>query len=298
MGKKEAKLSVGAINITLHPHSPETYVKLFRRANKQKVIANIGHRQSALITAVSKANMGDRHDDSPIVGDLVRFSEIDLDGAWFNLTESKIADDYEVDAISIPEHLKPNTTRFSFVFIPSSHLLFYEAYSYGDKLSAGAAVKAFDRILNDESLTEMFGEVEVTHIPEVDALETALRLPVISNLKLIVNRPNADHFDEAEKKFLEKMNARNLREISEEQKAVKGQTIIVDEDTKEKAKIAQHNGRVDVKGKDIHNRAVDFSTISHPLVEDYFYEPEVETAADFLFRMAVKLVEKIKGRRP
>ncbi len=294
--KNERKLSMGVINITLHPHSPERYVQLFRDVHRSKIVSKIGHKQSALITSVTNYHIGDKSPDAPICGDLVKFTDIDLDGTWFDLTNNKVADEADIEEINIPAHLKPNTSRFSFVFFPKQHLLFYEAYYLGKKLSPTAAVNSFKNILNNTRFLKKYGEAEVTHIPESDALSAALLTKHISLLKFKVTRPNADHFDEIEKKFLESMDKRNIAAITEEHKAVKGQSLEIDEKTKQKAMIAEHNGYVELKGRDGNQKVVEFSTTAHPRIENYFYDANEDRPLDFLFRMASKLVNKIKRK--
>lgn len=296
MANREVKLSVGAINITMHPHSPEQYVKLLKDAQRLKIISNIGNKRSALITAVNYFHLGDKHADAPVTGDIVKFTDIDLDGTWFDITTSKIAEESDIDSIQIPAHLKPNTQRFSFIFFPKTHLLFYEAYYYGNKFSPTAAVNTFEKILNNPKLQLKYGEIEVTHIPETDALAAALKTKHIRFLKLKVTRPNADHFSEIERKFLASMTKRNVAEIIEEHRSVKGQSLELDAQTKQKAMIAEHNGYVEIKGRDSNQKVVEFSTLSHPLIEDHYYNADEEQPLHVLHKVANMLVKKIKRK--
>lgn len=288
------KLEFGIINITMHPHSPLHYVELLTAAWKTKCLASLGRRQLAVITNVTKYNPADKDDDAAIQGEFVKFTDIDLDGDWFNVNDMKLAEDTDLASINILEHLKPNTERFYFVFYPKKHLLFYEAYSKGHKLTPASAQKALELILNNKILSDKYGKIEVIHIPQTDALETALKTKVIRQLTLKINRPNADHFDVEEVNFLRKMQGRNVAQVEETLTAIKGTSIDVDHELKLKAQIAAKNGLVKLEGKDSAHRAVSFSTLSHPRIETAYYDSKSDTALSFLYKMASQLLDKIK----
>jgi hypothetical protein len=292
---RKRKLSFGIINITMHPHTPERYVELLKAADKNKLLTSLGHNQSALINNVGFMNAGDRAPDSPVRGTLIKFNDIDVQGAWFDVVNNKEADEADIAKVSIPDHLKPNMMSFEFVFFPKKHLLFYECFYKSNKLSPAMAMKALNGILNNPLLQESFGVIEITHVPEQDGLDTALASKRINNLVLRITRPNADHFSKIEQQYLAKMNKQNVAEIIEEHKAVKGEFLVIDQETKNKAKIAESNGYVEMKGLDGDNKPVHYSTLSHPRVETGYYDINIDTPLSFLFKMARDIINKMKN---
>nr|WP_255654457.1 DUF4747 family protein [Alishewanella maricola] len=276
----------------MHPHTPESYVELLTSAGKSKYIAKLGRRQLAVITAVGKYDNTQKAKTAIIRGEIDKFTDIDTDGDWFNINDMKLAEDTDLERINLLEHLKPNTERFYFLFDPNKHLLFYEAYSKGHRLTPSIAKKTLELILNHKSLTQKFGKIEVTHLPKTDALDSALLTKTIRQMTFKISRPNADHFEDAEVAFLNKMNKRNVAQIDETLTAAKGCSIVVDEQLKTQAKIAAKNGVMKLEGRDNAQKPVHFSTLEHPRIETEYYDSKIETPLSFLYQMTLKFLGK------
>ena len=286
---RKRKLTMGVINITMHPHKPELYVELLKEAVRLKALAGIGNLQSALINRASPLEMGAKN-AAVLSGTVARFQNIDMDGAWFDTSSSTIADESELAEINIPGHLKPNSTLYDFVFVPSVHKFFYEMESKDAKISPLQMEKALKDILNHPVLEKKYGRVEVTNVPEVDKLEKALAIKSISSVVLSITRPNADHFSTIERRFLAQMSAENVAEIYQEKKAVKGESINVTPDLRNAAKIAEQNGYAEVRGHDDSGSPVNFSTRTHPVKIASFYDSGTETTLSFLLKMALSFL--------
>ena len=291
---RQRKMDIGAINITIHPHTPARYVDMFKLASRHCIQVKIGFKHMALITGVNAYDIQLRDKpDAPIQGDIVKFTDIDLDGPWLNLQSNQPAEESDLAGINIPEHLKPNMTRFRFVFFPEKHILFYEAYDRGTMLNPNVATRIFKNIFSTELIEKEYGVVNVTHLPKKDAVEEALRTPRISSLKFKITRPNSDHFNEQETELLENLTNMHVAEARIEYKAIKGDSIVMDTQMNNLAKIAAKNGKFDLKGKDNNNRPVNFSTASHPMVEPFFFNPERDTPLSFLYRTALSILARI-----
>ncbi|MEO3680490.1 DUF4747 family protein [Rheinheimera sp. FR7-31] len=292
---KQRKLDVGAINITIHPHTAARYVSMFKQASRQRITANIGYKHLAIITGVSSFDPLLRDAvDAPIQGDIVKFTDIDLDGPWLNLENNQEAEESDLESINIPEHLKPNMSRFRFVFFPEKHILFYEAYDRGTVLNPNVATRIFKSIFANSDIVSVYGDVNVTHIPKEDAVEVALKTPRVSSVKFKVTRPNADHFKEQEAEFLAKLNSLHVAEVKQEYKAINGKSIVMDRSMTTLAKIAANNGRFELKGRDDNNKVVNFSTVSHPMIETVFFNPKRETVLSFLYKTALKIWKRYR----
>jgi len=271
------KVSIGAINITMHPHSPLDYVKLFKDARKMECFSKMSKDKAGLIAKVNYQDKS-KGKTSPITGDLYRFSHIDTNGNWFNTLTNQHAEEDELDAVNIPEHLKPNSSRFSYLFFPESHVLFYESYYDGHTLGSQSALKLIEGVLNDERLVKKYGVVDVTIIPCKENLSEALSIPSMNKLTMLIKRPNPDGLKKAEQKVLNRFNAQNIAKYKHELVAVPGISLEPDEDTKTLANIAAKNGSVGVIGRDQQDHPIEYKTENHPWTIAEYYNPKIETA--------------------
>lgn len=271
------KIGIGAINITMHPHSPKTYVKLFKDAQKMKCFSKMAKDKAGLIAS---ANYHDKEKGktSAIRGDLYRFSHIDTEGNWFNTLTNQHAEDGELDEVNIPEHLKPNSSRFSYLFFPESHVLFYESYYDSHSLGSHSALKLIEGVFNDERLVKKYGVVDVTVIPCKESLSEALSIASINKLTMLIKRPNPDNHKEAEQKVLKRLNTQNIAKYKHEIVSVPGMGLDLDKDSKTLAEIAARNGTVEVKGRDREDHPIEYKTKDHPWEHAEYYDPNVETA--------------------
>ena len=260
---KEKKLVVGAVNITIQPHTPEKYIELFKDVYKLKSSVQISGDQYGLIANLMKLEK-DQKEPGAITGDIFKYTNINKSAQWFNTETNDFASDDDVGGINIPDNLKPNSSRFSYIFFPKEHLLFYEGYYDGNSFGPTNAERFIDRILNQDSIIEKYGKIDVTHVPAVDKLSDALKMKVKERIEMVVKRPNPDNHAEAEQRVMRRMRAQKVEVYEQKYKAVPNESIEIDEDIETMAHIAAKNGSFFIKGKDLNFKPIEFSTIKHP----------------------------------
>ncbi len=285
---RDKKLVIGAINITIQPHTPEKYLELFRDVFKLRNSVHILGDQHGLLANCFKLGR-DQKEPGPVTGDIFKFTSIDPSAQWFNTETNDFATEDDVEGINIPDHLKPNSSRFSYIFFPKEHLLFYEGYYDQNTFGPRNAEKFVSRILNQDTIVEKYGKVDVTHIPAIDELSEALKIPIKERIEMVIKRPNPDNHAKAEKRVMNRMKARNVESYEQTYKVVPGQSIEMDEDLKTMAHISAKNGSFFIKGKNESSKPTEFSTVKHPFTVTEYYNPDVESAFELFSRVADKL---------
>lgn len=289
---REKKLELGAINITMQPHSAIKYVELFKKVKNLRNPQHIHSDKYGMLTSVNYLN--DKNGKiSPITGDLYRFTNIKTDGHWFNTDTNDKAEEDELAGVRIPRNLKPNSSRFSYLFFPEDHLMFYESYYDSHSLAPSNAVKLLERLFNQQELSDKYGKVEITHVPCVDALSKALGMRKLEKLGLHISRPNPDDQSDAERKFLKRMNNLQVSEQKQEYKAVPGKSIELDDELKTLTNIAARNGEVTAKGKNDQSKPISYSTSQHPWTEKLYYDPNIESPFDMFVQKAMDVKSEI-----
>lgn len=289
---REKKIIIGALNIVTQPHSTNTYINLFKDANKLRNPVCIAGDQYGMISGVFKLD-SNQDKDGPITGDIYKFTNIDKDANWFDTSKNDFANEDDLGEINIPDNLKPNSSKFTYIFFPEQHILFYEAYYDGKKLGSSSAVKFFQKLFNQIDIIKKFGTVEVTHVPSKDELKKALALPYKEFIEMSVTRPNPDDHSIAEQKVLRRMNAANVETYEQRFKASEGKAIQMDADMTTMAHIAAKNGNLSIKGKNDNLKTIKYSTIEHPWQDQKYYDPEAFTAFQVMSVFATTMVDTI-----
>lgn len=291
---KEKKVGIGAVNITMHPHSPEDYVQLFKDAKNLKCFARMSKDKAGLIASVNYHDKS-KGKTSALRGDLYRFSNIDIEGSWFNTQTNQHAEETELNSVVIPEHLKPNSSRFSYIFFPESHVLFYESYYDGHSLGSRSVLKLIEGALNDPRLVNKYGVIDVTVIPSREKLSMALSISRMDKLTMLIKRPNPDNHKNAERRVLQRLNSQNVAKYRHELVSIPGTSITPDPDTKTLAHVAARNGLVEVKGRDQTDHPVEYTTEDHPWKHSEYYDPGVETAYNTFANSVFQFKEEVEG---
>lgn len=114
---RKRTLTVGVINIKLHPHTTDRYVRLF------KDLFRLGPRVK--IRGADWGMPGNLHEftqgtpDAGLYGVFYRFLNIDPHRPWIALTQRRPLETEEGEAIpQIPDHLRPNLKETPLVFLP------------------------------------------------------------------------------------------------------------------------------------------------------------------------------------
>jgi len=289
---RNKKLEFGALNVTIHPHTPEKYLKLFKAAQELNSHVKLRGDQFARIGQITKLER-DQAEPGPIVGEIVKFTNIDTKGEWYDIDSKDVATDADVATINIPDKLKPNLARFSFIFFPDDHLLIYEGYFDGKSLSPLFAEKLFESALNQPELMNRFGQVFVSHIPEANALDKMLALKGVTHLTLTTKRPNPDNLKITEKRVHDRLRKLNAAEENRSIKAIDGKELVLDEELKLEAKVAAKNGSVELKRYNESGKKEEMSTDDHPLRRSSFYDPTLHSAFNMLKEAAFGIKKEL-----
>lgn len=292
---KLRSIKIGALNITLHPHTSDKYVQLFRDAKAIRRSVRFKANHYAMLGTIREMEEG--APELGLCGLLYRHIDFGKDEPWLNLLEEKPADEGDLDNIKIPEHLKPGLTSMRYVFFPEHHRLFFETKNEEQKtLGPTSAQKIFSAILNQHSLVEQYGEVTITIEPSKEGLEKIFAIPKLKRLSLEICRPNADDLEDAEKKVLDRLNKQNAKREDITLIAEKGSSLEPDEDMKTLAQIAASNGKVTGKGKDQNNNTLDESTRDHPWGYTIKYDPDTQDGQSAFLQKAKDLLPAFIGR--
>ncbi|WGO97842.1 DUF4747 family protein [Saccharophagus degradans] len=289
---KEKKVVIGVLNVTMQPHSPEKYLELFRDTYKLRRPANIAGDSYGLLSAMAKVERY-QEEPGPLTGDIFKFTQIDKNADWFDTSANDFASEDQLGKINIPDNLKPNSSRFTYIFYPKEHLFFYEAYYDGNSFGPTNMERFVSRLFQQEEIEKIYGKIDVTHVPAVDTLVDALKIPRKERIDIFVKRPNPDDHAEAERRVMERMNARNIESFEQSYKVVPGQSIEVDEELETMAHIAAKNGSFAIKGKDHRSKPISYSTKQHPYTVTEYYDPDGELVFDLLSTITTQLKSSI-----
>lgn len=274
------KLTVGALNISMPPpHRPEKYIELFKEIRRKNFIGAVhGPRYGTIANVLKLEWRGEKHE--PITGDIYTFTQIDADSTWFNLRTHETADDSDLTQVAIPDHLKPNSARFSYIFFPGVHTLFLETHYNNKNLSPANAARLLTGLLNDKRLSDKYGQVDVTPLPSTNKVTEALNLYRLDRLQLSIKLPNSDGLRDAEEKMFKRMHEQNVSVYEQNMKASKHESIAPSDETKTMAKIAAKNGHVYAKGRDQSDHPKEILTSKHPWQKDAYYDPNLQGEFD------------------
>lgn len=265
---QEKTIEVGIINVVLHPHSPDLYVKLFREARNNKISGIINKNKRARVGFIE--NYKDFSGEM-LYGRLFFYTVLNPNEPWLDDESGEIASDDQLEQLREQlRSLYPEFRAMRFALDPSAHKLYFEVKNEERKSFSPSTVhKALISIFNNPKIQEDFGEVELTIVPTQDALEKILKIEDLRKFSIDLRPPNSDGWsDESEEleKWLEEMNVSRLEQNLTKSKGA--QTITPDERTLKLARVAQQNGKVVGSGY-TNGKKVTESTESYPKVEKY-----------------------------
>ncbi|ELV8717711.1 DUF4747 family protein [Vibrio vulnificus] len=286
------KLVHSALNIVTHPHSPENYINLFIEAQKLEVPVRVRGEQYGSIIHVSKQNKDEVV--SPILGEIVKYTNIDKHSDWYDLVSKDVASEEDQKKIKqLPDNLKPNMARFSFIFYPDTHLMVFETFCDSNNLSINFAHRIVNDTLNNPALIQKFGLVNVTVIPQTDKIDDLLNLKGLNAIRMVTNRPNPDELSHVEGQV--KLRLASMNAISEERilKASRDEELLLDTAIKLEAKVAAKNGEVELKRYNQEGRKEEYNTKEHPFTEISYYNPKTSSHFYELLRVGQALKSKL-----
>jgi len=294
---RKRTLIVAVLNITMHPHSTEKYIELFKDAFRLNNSTMYQANHYALIgsfhpIAGTKENEG-------FHGGIYRFLDFDSGEPWINLSENKEASEEDLEEVNIPDNLRPGYHSNGYVFFPKEHLLFFERASSGQKaLGPRHAKKIFEKLLNQKELTEKYGHIDVTIEPSHEALDKILKMPILSKLKLTITKPNPDFFGSGTDQEVEaRFNALNAKSFEAELTAERNESLTPDEGICSLANVAASNGKVIGEGYDENGVRKQESTENHPYIETAKYDPDAHGLMGTLIAKAQQMKAILMARR-
>lgn len=304
---RSRKLTMGMLNITLHPHSPQKYVELFNALFALSETADTTMNHKMFIGRVTPITEGTELDG--LAGEFYRFFNLDKRSAWLSTETRRALRKGETDRVkNIPDDLKPDASSFQFVFYPHDHrLVFSVRGQYFENslinprtppsMSPRSLVAVLDQLCANPHIVKNFGKVEITAEPMKDKVEEMLSLKRLQHFVIELTRPNPDDFKAIERRFLKKLDDQNVRQQTIELKAATGSGILLDDDTKQVARVAASNGKVIAEGYDEHGKRVFESTEEHPYTDIVWYNPRVQQPIEVLVYRARDFVRRVVGGR-
>lgn len=284
-------LSISALNIVMPvPHSPQRYIELFEKAYALHQSISLRADHSGLLGA---CRLEDVNGVTIVTGEIYKFLNLDLEGQWFNAIEQRPAEEEDLEDLVIPPHLKPHFKTFQYVFFPRGHRLFFISRELSESLTPGIALRFFKDLFNQPVLVQEFGQIEVIVEPSQDTLQRILNMPKLKRLYLEVSPPNADDLNAVEQRVMARLNNQRASKMIEEFVSDRPQGLLPDEETRQLARIAQSNGKVEGRGFDENGMSVALSTEDHPLIDRIEYNPQTTTRKDTLLHRAHTLLNQI-----
>lgn len=267
-------VTVSAINVVLHPHRAQLYVKLLRQIFGTQSPVRVHGQTAVMLGSCLELDRGSPQNG--LTGVIYKFFHLDPSEPWFNTETRKAAEEAELKSIKIPENLKPHLEELSYVFYPRGHRLYFVSKRSKAQLSPALLVKGLERIVERPEFAK-FGSIKFTVEPDNDSVNNILNLARLKMLHLDIYRPNPDDHKSAEEKFFKRMKKINADREQVIYNEASDEGIKPDAQTRVLATIAASNGKIVAKGEDATGKVRDFSTDKHPMEEVFSYNSGNQT---------------------
>jgi len=290
---KKATYKVFALNVTIHPHKPELYVKLFEAAFKVRRSTKIHGDTHGIVHTFFPLVEGQL--EKGIHGNLIKYTEINPENPWYDVQKGKAATKEQLQDLSIPEGLAPNMKWTRYYFDPIHHKLIWVGEAPKTSFSPNTVFKIFLEFFQRAEVIKEFGAAEITVEQDRDKLERIFKMYRIQSLAIEYTRPNPDDDDDerAEKAVEEKLRLQKIKKVETVYKAEHNEGIEPDKNTIALSRLALSNGHVEAKGWDEAGKKVEENTAKHPWVESFKEEPQKMNLADWLPKIVVDIVKKL-----
>lgn len=267
---RRIKISAGVLNIRLHPHTPERYAEFLDDIYKLKKPVKLRGDRHGMISLLNRSE----GENGIFTGVITTFLNIEFDGTWFNTEELAEATDEQISEVAIPENLHPNAASFYFQFNTNSHKLYFQTYSAGKVLGEKFALALFQGLADYLEISQKYGDVKITVVQSKEGLERIFSIPVIREITITIEKPNADIFpDDLEARIEANLAASHSRRLTLTYEAETGGSVVPTDEIKRVSAVALENGNVKVNGRD-DSGAVKRSTDDHPMQYQDKYDPD------------------------
>ena len=239
---RKRKLTVSVATIHMHPHSENEYEALLTSTYRMRLPIKVYGDQYIIMSSLRREGQGASR---KLRGELSKFTRIDLDGPWFDMSTLGEADEDDIEQISIPENLHPNLHSFSFAFFPRHHFFVFESYGGGRALSQRMLQKYLETAFMQGPIVRRFPSVGVDIVADHRQLDAIFNLSLLEELRIHISRPNPDHWDDdLDKDIEERLTEQNAQSFDLSYEAIKGMSLKPSEKTKSIATVALKNGEV------------------------------------------------------
>lgn len=283
---KERTLHVSGLNIRVHTkHAADEYAALWKALHRLRLPTTRGVN-AIMIGSVSSLNEAP---DSPLIGSLYRFTNINPDDPWFDIDEHKEADANDIAEVRIPNKLKPNLKEYPYLFDIKKHKLLFKSGGHEGGISPLIVQKMLQNLSERPIIARRFGDVDLTVMTEKGVLERLLMWPEIRQIELVLERPNPTDFDD-DQSFYDRLKRRSLKkEVTTFVKANEEKTIRPDPEMLKMFRIAVNNGKYTQKGMNAEGVIESAASTKYPLKEPTSYDPDVITERDAFIEVARRL---------
>ncbi|MGB6119091.1 MAG: DUF4747 family protein [Mesorhizobium sp.] len=278
MGRK-VKVSASALNVRLHPHSTEIYLRWIQKIYSERLRSQVHGDRYGMISSIDRSEIS----NSIISGAITTFVKFDGDGSWFNANQMSEATKEDISEIKIPENLFPNAAAFYFYFDARDHKLYFQTYSKGKSITPISALRFFNGLATQSAIATEFGEAKINIVQDKSSLDTMFSITRIKEIKITIVKPNSDIFDDNFESNIEKhLEQTGSREFSVSYKSEGNGSIKPDDDIKKISKVALENGTVEVVGRD-EKGAVRLNSENFPKELHDRYDPEQKSERSAFF---------------
>lgn len=248
-----------AVNVAAHPHPTGVYLELLQKAAETQV--NYWGDHYAKISPPVEREAGFYQ------GRLVTWTAINRDEPAVDTQRLEEVDWEDLD-LAIPENLGFNGRIFFYSFRERDHTMFVEVKNeFGKRVSPKRVEKILFHLFSPEVQGPEAPLVEVTLIPDEDALNRILMLDRLKRLEIHLVRPNADDLGEDVDDILAELDAQNAKSKETVLVAAPGsEGLEPDERITKEARVAEFNGYVVGNGNEADGKLVRLSTKAHPRI--------------------------------
>ena len=285
---RPSKVEVSAVNIRISADQNRDYPALLAKLAELKAGVRVYGDTYVAVTYF---------DPDGTLGVISKYSEIDVDGDWFDVEYFDIASEEDVKQINIPEHLRPNFSQFYLQLNPELHVIAFEVYSESKGLSSRSVQKYFDEILCRTEIRDQFGFVEADVIKSYGEVDRILSLPRLKELRFIIRRPNSDDISgDLASAIEERLREQNAEEYEESIKSKSDNGLSPNERSKKLAAVAAENGQLSAKSI-VNGVTVSHDTTETPLKEVETFNRDERDARKVFLQLANAIFRRIKSQR-
>jgi hypothetical protein len=284
---RDAKIEVAVVNVRISEDFERDYTGLIELiASLRRGVKVRGDTYLAISYFEPKTG----------VGVFSKYTEIDIDGNWFDLGDFEAATPDKLGEINIPENLRPNLSQFWFLLNPKLHVIAFSSYSESRALSARSVERFLRESANWREVIRKFGVVEIDVVKSYDGVEKILDLPKLKELELIIKRPNSDDVgDDLARVIEERLKGQNADVYEESLKAKGAKNIEPNERTRKLALVAAENGQVRARSL-VNGVMTPADTEDIPLVEVEKYKSD-EAESSVFSKVANRIFDRIRQAR-